>query len=60
MAYTVVEFKAGETIFRQGEPGTLMFLLQGGQVEVIQELMSESAEVTEPEQLTEPEELTEP
>lgn len=45
MAYTVVEFKAGETIFRQGEPGTLMFLLQGGEVEVLQELGRTEAQI---------------
>lgn len=37
MSYSVVEFKAGETIFRQGESGTLMYLVQGGEVEVLQE-----------------------
>ena len=38
MSYTVVEFKAGETIFRQGETGSLMYLVQGGEVEVLQVL----------------------
>lgn len=38
MSYNVVEFEAGETIFCQGEPGSLMYLVQGGEVEVLQEL----------------------
>lgn len=37
MSYSVVEFKAGETIFRQGEVGSLMYLVQGGEVEVLHE-----------------------
>jgi len=45
VAYTVVEFKAGETIFRQGERGTLMFLLQGGEVEVLQELGGSATQI---------------
>ncbi len=38
MGYNVVEYKKGETIVKQGERGTLMFLVQGGEVEVLQEL----------------------
>jgi CRP-like cAMP-binding protein len=38
MSYTVVEFEAGETIFRQGDPGSIMYLVQKGEVEVLQEL----------------------
>jgi hypothetical protein len=37
MSYSVVEFKAGETIFRQGDVGSLMYLVQGGEVEVLHE-----------------------
>ncbi|MCP4657127.1 MAG: cyclic nucleotide-binding domain-containing protein [bacterium] len=37
MPLHIVEFKAGETIFKKGEPGTLMYLLQEGEVEVVQE-----------------------
>ncbi len=37
MPLPIVEFKAGETIFRKGDPGTRMYLLQEGEVEVIQE-----------------------
>ncbi len=29
-----VSFKAGETIFRQGEPGTAMFVVMSGKVEL--------------------------
>jgi hypothetical protein len=36
MAATVVEFKAGDTIFREGDAGTLMYLLKDGEVEVLQ------------------------
>jgi len=38
MPLSVVEFKAGETIFKKGEPGSLMYLVQDGEVEVLQEL----------------------
>ena len=37
MSYSVVEFKAGETIFRQEDAGSLMYLVQGGEVEVLHE-----------------------
>ncbi|MEM6794777.1 MAG: cyclic nucleotide-binding domain-containing protein [Acidobacteriota bacterium] len=38
MAYTPLDFKAQETVFRQGEPGTFMCLIQQGEFEVVQEL----------------------
>ncbi|MEO1366980.1 MAG: cyclic nucleotide-binding domain-containing protein [Acidobacteriota bacterium] len=38
MAYTPLDFKAHDTVFRQGEPGTFMCLIQSGEFEVIQEL----------------------
>ncbi len=38
MSYTVVEFKSEETVFCQGEPGRIMYLVQGGEVEVLQVL----------------------
>ena len=38
MAYTPLDFKARDTVFRQGEPGTFMCLIQKGEFEVIQEL----------------------
>lgn len=34
----VVDYKAGETIVRQGESGTLMYLVKSGEVEVLQEI----------------------
>jgi len=45
MAYNVVEFKAGETIFREGEAGTLMFLVQGGELEVFREIGSGGTQI---------------
>ena len=30
MTYSVVEFQPNETIFRQGDPGDLMYLVQEG------------------------------
>ena len=38
MAYTPLELKAQDVVFRQGEPGTYMCLIQSGEFEVIQEL----------------------
>ncbi len=38
MIYSAVEYLAGDMIFRQGEDGSLMYLVQGGAVEVLQEL----------------------
>jgi CRP-like cAMP-binding protein len=38
MSYTAVDFKARELVFRQGEKGSYMCLIQGGEFEVIQEL----------------------
>lgn len=37
MSYSVVEFKSGETVFQQGEAGTLMYLVQKGELAVLQE-----------------------
>lgn len=36
MTYTVVEFKAKEIIFNQGDEGDLMYVVQEGEVEVLQ------------------------
>ncbi len=36
MSYSVIELKAGENVFRQGERGRLMYLVQEGEVEVLQ------------------------
>ena len=38
MSYSVVEFKANEMVFKQGETGEHMFLVQEGEVEVLQEV----------------------
>lgn len=38
MAYSSKEFKARDIVFRQGDPGTYMCLIQAGEFEVIQEL----------------------
>lgn len=38
MSYNVVEFEPGEVIFRQGDQGTMMYLVQKGEVEVLQEM----------------------
>lgn len=38
MSYTKVEYEPGELIFRQGDRGTMMFLIQDGKLEVLQEL----------------------
>ncbi|MCP3961945.1 MAG: cyclic nucleotide-binding domain-containing protein [bacterium] len=38
MTYSVVEFETNEFIFKQGDPGDLMYLVQDGEVEVIQDL----------------------
>lgn len=37
MSYSVVEYKAGEIVFQQGEAGTLMYLVQKGELGVLQE-----------------------
>lgn len=36
MAYSVVEFKPQDTVFKQGDAGELMYLVQEGEVEVLQ------------------------
>ncbi len=38
MTYSVVEYEPNEFIFRQGDPGDLMYLVQDGEVEVLQDL----------------------
>jgi CRP-like cAMP-binding protein len=38
MTYSVVEYESNEFIFRQGDPGDLMYLVQAGEVEVLQDL----------------------
>jgi len=38
MSYAVVEIKANEPIFKQGDPGKIMYVVQEGQVEVLQEV----------------------
>jgi CRP-like cAMP-binding protein len=38
MSYAPVDFKAREVVFRQGEKGTFMCLVQAGEFEVVQEL----------------------
>jgi len=38
MTYSVVEYEANEFIFKQGDPGDLMYLVQDGEVEVLQDL----------------------
>lgn len=38
MSYSVVEFKAKDPIFKQGDPGKVMYVVQEGQVEVLQEI----------------------
>ena len=38
MTYSVIEYEPEEFIFRQGEPGDLMYLVQDGEVEVLQDL----------------------
>lgn len=38
MSYTSVDYKAHETVFKQGEPGSYMCLIQEGELEVVQEL----------------------
>ena len=38
MTYTVVEYEPEEFIFKQGDAGELMYLVQDGEVEVLQEL----------------------
>lgn len=41
MIYATVEFEAGETIFHQGDRGRFMYVVQEGEVEVLQELEGE-------------------
>lgn len=38
MTYSVVEYEPNEFVFKQGDPGDLMYLVQDGEVEVLQEL----------------------
>ncbi len=38
MTYSVVEYEPKEFIFKQGDPGDLMYLVQVGEVEVLQDL----------------------
>ena len=38
MTYSVVEFKSRETVFKQGDDGRVMYVVQEGQVEVLQEV----------------------
>lgn len=38
MSYSAVDFKAREVVFRQGDKGTFMCLVQAGEFEVVQEL----------------------
>ena len=38
MTYSVVEYESNEFIFKQGDPGDLMYLVQAGEVEVLQDL----------------------
>ncbi len=38
MTYSVVEYEPNEFIFKQGDPGDLMYLVQVGEVEVLQDL----------------------
>lgn len=38
MTYSVVEYEPNEFVFKQGDPGDLMYLVQDGEVEVLQDL----------------------
>lgn len=38
MSYTVLELQSNETVFEEGESGHLMYLVQEGEVEIIQEI----------------------
>ncbi|MCG8456607.1 MAG: cyclic nucleotide-binding domain-containing protein [Holophagales bacterium] len=38
MSYTSVEYQAQDVVFKQGEPGDYMCLIQAGELEVVQEL----------------------
>lgn len=38
MAYSIIEYETGETIFEQGDQGLDMYLVQGGEVEVLQRM----------------------
>jgi hypothetical protein len=38
MSYSVIEYESGETIFEQGDAGLDMYLVQGGEVEVLQRM----------------------
>ena len=38
MTYSVVEYDPQDFVFRQGDPGDLMYLVQAGEVEVLQDL----------------------
>ena len=45
MSYTVVEFQPRETVFKQGDSGDLMYLVQEGEVEILQEIGSYEKQV---------------
>jgi CRP-like cAMP-binding protein len=45
MTYATVEFEAGEMIFRQGDEGRYMYLVQEGEVEVLQDLAGERKQI---------------
>ena len=38
MTYAVAEFKSGDLVFKQGDEGKIMYVVQEGQVEVLQEV----------------------
>jgi len=38
MSYSVIDLPAKEIVFQQGEPGRLMYLVQEGEVEILQDL----------------------
>ena len=38
MSYTVIEVQPQETVFKQGDSGELMYLVQEGEVEILQEI----------------------
>lgn len=38
MTYSVIEYEPNEFVFKQGDPGDLMYLVQDGEVEVLQDL----------------------
>ena len=38
MIYSAVEFQPGEMVFREGDQGSVMFLVQDGEVEILQDM----------------------